>query len=270
MTAARACAVAAAALFAACAGFEVAPAEATLREERGDPGIEAETRRAIAAADAAPADPNAAVAASRQLFVAADHRIQRATCAWLAAHPNAARADVLDADERVPEAVRAEVASLCTRGLEFADRAALRLPDDVDARLCQALHTSLLAWSQGAAKALVAGYGRRIGAAVDAAIALDPAFDGAAPLRLSGRFRSKAPWPYGDKPAAERALQRAVQLAPNVVNRLFFGDALAASKRFAEAEVEWRAAVDAPADASTRHVADFLREQARRRLSAPQ
>lgn len=254
----------------ACAPFDAPPAEATLREDRGDPAIEARTREAIAAADAAPADPKAALAASRWLFVAADWRMQRATCEWLRAHPAAARADVLAADERVPEPVRKEVASLCTRGLEFADRAAVRLPDDVDARLHQALHTSLLAWSQGVAKALVAGYGRRIGNAVDAAIALDPEFDGAAPLRLAGRFRSQAPWPYGDKPAAERALQRAVQVRSNLVNRLFYGDALAASQRFAEAEVEWRAAVDAKSDAATQWTGEFLREQAHRRLVAPE
>lgn len=258
------------AALAACVGPAVAPAEATLREDRADAALEAAARRAIAAADAAPADAKAAVAAARALFAAADQRLQRATCDWLAAHPAAARADVLDADERVPDAVRREVASLCTRGLEFAERAVQRLPDDVDARLQEALHSSLLAWSQGAAKALVAGYGRRIGKAVDAAIAVDPAFDGAAPLRLSGRFRSKAPWPYGDKAAATQALQRAVQLAPNVLNRLFLGDALAAAQRLAEAEVEWRAAVDAPVDDATRRVADLLREQARRRLAAPQ
>ncbi len=264
-------ALVAALAIAACAPFEPPPpAESTLREERGDPTVEARTRAAIAAAEAAPADPRAALAASRWLFVAADWRMQRATCDWLQAHPAAARADVLAADERVPEGVRKEVASLCARGLEFADRAAARLPDDVDARLHQALHTSLLAWSQGAAKALVAGYGRKITVAVDAAVALDPKHDGAAPLRLAGRFRSQAPWPYGDKPAAERALQRAVQLTPNLVNRLFFGDALAASKRFAEAELEWRAAVDAPSDAATEWTAGFLREQARRRLAAPE
>ncbi|MBM3973287.1 MAG: hypothetical protein FJ301_04215 [Planctomycetes bacterium] len=263
-------AVYAALALAACAPFEVPPAEATLREERGDRALETRTRAAITAADAAPADPKAALVASRWLFFAADWRMQRAICEWLRAHPAAARADVLAADERVPDGVRKEVASLCQRGLEFADRAAAKLPGDVDARLHQALHTSLLAWSQGAAKALVAGYGRTIGNAVDAAVAIDPLFDGAAPLRLAGRFRSQAPWPYGDKPAAERALRRAVQATPNLVNCLFYGDALAASERFAEAEIEWRAAVGARSDAGTQWTGEFLREQARRRLGAPQ
>ncbi len=255
-------------LAAACSTLDVPPAEAALRADAFDQELAAGARRALAAADAVPDDAAAALAASRWLFLAADCRLQRATCEWLRAHPDASREEVLTADDRLPDAVRSEVASLCGRGLEFAERAVRGLPDDVDARLHEGLHASLLAWAEGAAKAVIAGRGRRIGNAIDAAIARDAEFAGAAPLRLAGRFRSKAPWPYGDKPAAIASLQRAVRVEPGVVNRLFLGDALAASRRMAEAEAEWRAAVTAPADDSTRWSAACLREQAQRRLAA--
>ena len=255
-------------LSAACGSLDAPAAEMTLRDDGGEAALAEAARQALAAAEAAPADAAAALAASRWLFLAADHRLQRATCEWLRAHPDVSREEVLAADDRVPDAARAEVASLCARGLEFAERALRARPDDFDARLHEGLHASLLAWAQGAAKALMAGYGRRIDGAIDAVVARDPEFDGAAPLRLAGRFRSKAPWPYGDKPAALAALRRATQAAPGLVNHLFYGDALATSRRLAEAEAEWRAAVAAPADAATRWSGAFLREQARRRLAA--
>lgn len=256
-------------LLAACGSLDAPPAETTLRDDGGEAALAEGARQALAAADAAPADADAALAASRWLFLAADHRLQRATCDWLRAHPQASRDEVLAADDRLPDAARAEVASLCARGLEFAERALRARPDDLDARLHEGLHASLLAWAQGAAKALMAGHGRRIDGAIDAVVARDPEFAGAAPLRLAGRFRGKAPWPYGDKPAALAALRRATQAAPGLVNHLFYGDALAANRRMAEAEAEWRAAVAAPADAATRWSGAFLREQAQRRLDAP-
>ena len=271
MTAPRRAAAALAALAAwsaACGSLDVPPVETALRDG-GDAALAEGTQQALAAAEAAPADATQALAASRWLFFAADHRLQRATCEWLRAHPDASRADVLAADDHLPDAARAEVASLCARGLEFAERALRERPDDVDARLHEGLHCSLLAWAQGAAKALMAGHGRRIDNAIDAIVARDPEFAGAAPLRLAGRFRSKAPWPYGDKASALAALRRATQAAPGLVNHLFYGDALAASRRMAEAEAEWHAALAAPVDDATRWSAPFLREQAQRRLAAP-
>lgn len=52
------------------------------------------------------------------------------------------------------------------------------------------------------------------------------------------------------------------------VNHLFLGDALFAKKDVAAAEAQWRLAVAAPADESTKWSADLLRELARRRLAA--
>jgi len=229
--------------------------------------LDGRTRQALALAEQAPADVDAAIAASRWLFLAADLRLQRATVAWLAAHPEASRAEVLAADDQVADDVRSEIASLCTRGLQLADTAAQMRADDVRVRLHQALHVSLLAWANGPARSLFAGFGPKLVKAIDAAVALDPAHDGAAPLRLAGRFRGKAPWPYGDLAAAEQALARAVQLAPGIVNHLFYGDVLARLDRIDAANVQWQAAAAAAADETTQWSAELLRTQVRERLA---
>lgn len=225
-------------------------------------------RQALAAAEAAPDDAGLAVAAAQHLFAAADLRLQRATVAWLAAHPEATRAEVLAADDRIDDEVRREIASLCQRGLELADHAAANGHGEVAVRLQQAQHVSLLAWANGATRSLLRGYGPRLVKAIDAAVALDQAFDGAAPLRLSGRFRARAPWPYGDHAAAARWLRTAVELAPLPINHLFYGDLLAATGDDAGAELQWRAVRTATPDASTHWSAEELRELARRRLAA--
>ena len=249
----------------ACA-LSAPPADSTLTAATDD--LDASAQRELTAAHAAPDDANAQVAAAMRLFQAADLRLQRATVAWLDAHRDADRAAVLAADDQLGDDVRRDVVSLCTEGLACAERAAASRSDDVAARLHVALHVSLLAWANGPARSLVAGYGGRLVKEVDAAIALDPAFDGGAPLRLAGRFRSKAPWPYGDLAAATQDLTRAVEIASVPVNHLFLGDALFAKKDVAAAEAQWRLAVQARADESTKWSADLLRELARRRLAA--
>lgn len=266
------------ALLAVAAGCTISapPAESTLSSPAasgqaatgGDAELDARTRQALERVAKSPDDVAALVAASESLFLAADLRLQRATVAWLHAHADVKRADVLTADDQLADDVRTAIASLCTRGLELADRAAAKDPKNVGARLHQALHVSLLAWANGPARSLFAGYGPKLVAAIDAAVALDPAHDGAAPLRLSGRFRGKAPWPYGDLEAATKSLGRAVELAPGLVNHLFYGDVLARRDQHAEAEAQWQAAASAPSDAATQWSGELLRELARARLTA--
>jgi hypothetical protein len=257
---------------AACGTLSAPPAEQTLGAnpvaDTATADLDQRTQQALAAVAQFPDDVAALVEASRFLFLAADRRLQQATVAWLAAHPAVARAEVLVADDQLGDDVRTGIASLCTRGLEFADRAAALAPNDVRARLHQALHLSLLAWANGPARSLFAGYGPKLVAAIDAAVAIDPAHDGAAPLRLSGRFRSKAPWPYGDLAAAEKSLLRAVELAPGIVNHLFCGDVLQLRDRPDAAEVQWRAAVAAAADDGTRWSVAPLRALAQARLAS--
>ncbi len=257
--------------FAACtlsappAGHTLVPAAAG---EAAAPEIDALAAAALAAAHDAPADAAVQLSAAARLFQAADLRLQRATVAWLEAHPDADHATVLAAEDQLGTEVRVAIVSLCTDGLACAERAAQLRPDDAGAALHVGLHLSLLAWANGPTRSLFAGYGGRLVAAIDRALALDATVDHGAPLRLQGRFRSKAPWPYRDLPAALAALARAVEIAPLPVSLLFHGDALAAAGDRAGAEAQWRRAAEAKAEVSTRWSADLMRDLARRRLAA--
>jgi hypothetical protein len=222
---------------------------------------------ALAAAEAAPGDSALGVAAARALFAAADHRLQRAIGDWLTQHPEAPLADVLLADDQVGDDVRKQIVSLCTQGLELAQRAASQ-PGSAAAGLQVALNLSLLAWANGATRSLLAGYGPKLAKAIDAAVAADATIEGAGPLRLQGRFRSKAPWPYGDRALAVRSLQRACELHPIAIHWLFLGDALWGRELADEARSAWRQATTAGDDDSTRAVGDLLRQQAMARLRA--
>lgn len=254
-------------LFGACA-MSARPAEQTLDTAGETAALDTGTRRAVEAARAAPTDLVLQVEASAWLFQAADLRLQRGSLAFLDAHPTALPGEVLAAEDHIEAAEREAILSLCTAGLDFADRAAALAPKDPAARLHQALHLSLIAWANGPARSLMAGYGGKLVAAIDAALALDRDFDHGAVLRLQGRFRSKAPWPYGDMRLALESLRRAVELASLPVNHLFLGDALATHGELDAARVQWQAVITAEADASTRWSADLLRELARRRLAA--
>lgn len=256
-------------LAAAACAMEAKPVEAMFAEPASDDAkaeLDAVTQQAIAAARASVGDSGLAVAAAQRLFQSADLRLQRASVAWLDAHPGAKLRDVLATEDRLGDDVRGEILSLCTAGLEFADRAAAMDPRCVGARLHQGLHLSLIAWANGPARSLVAGHGSRLVAAIAAALAIDPEFDGGAPLRLQGRFRSKAPWPYGDVPTATAALTRAVAIGSVPVAHLFLGDAMVAAGDLPAARHQWQLAPQAAADESTRWSAELLRELARRRL----
>jgi len=230
--------------------------------------LDREAGEALAASKQRPDDADLALRAAAVLFQAADLRLQRGVLAFLDAHPDASIGAVRTADDDVADAVRTEVLSLCTDGLAAADRAAASRPQDVAVQLHRALHLSLIAWANGPARSLFAGYGGKLVAAIDAAVAADPAFDHAAPLRLQGRFRAQAPWPYGDLPQARQALARAVELAPIAINLLFSGDALWVGGDRDAAAAQWQLASAADGDESTRWSTPLLRELARRRLAA--
>jgi hypothetical protein len=254
----------------ACA-LSAPPAEQALAPAGAPAGeLDALAQAALERARAAPDDVAWQVEAAQRLFQAADLRLQRATLAWLDAHPDATRAAVLAAEDQVADAERTAILSLCTSGLELAQRARDAEPGNVAAALHTGLHLSLIAWANGPARSLFAGYGPKLVAAIDAALALDRTCDGGAPLRLQGRFRGQAPWPYGDLDVARAALAEAVELRPVPVSHLFFGDVLAKRGEHDAARAQWQLAVAAEADESTRWSADLLRELARRRLAAPE
>ena len=257
------------ALCAACA-LSAPPADTTLRSDADPDDVEALAQAALARARAADADEllPAQLEATALLFAAADRRLQQATNDWLDAHPEATRAEVLAADDQLDDEVRTGILSLCTAGLELADAARAAHPDDAAAALHAGLHLSLVAWANGPARSLFAGYGPKLVVAIEAAVRLDRAQDGGAPLRLQGRFRARAPWPYGDLELARRSLEEAVALRSVPVNHLFLGDVLCAVGDLAAAREQWQFARTSPADAATRWSADLLRRQAERRLAA--
>ncbi|MEZ5962509.1 MAG: hypothetical protein R3F56_01565 [Planctomycetota bacterium] len=220
---------------------------------------------AVQAHKATPTDVDLALAVAERAFEAADVRMQRAA---LSTTEQATTMDeVLAADDHVPDDVRAEILSLATTGRALAEQAAAASPERVAAHLQVALHLSLLAWANGPTRSLFAGYGPKLVAAIDKALALDPTFDGGAPLRLQGRFRGQAPWPYGDPALARTSLTRAVELAPVPVSRVFLGDVLWAAHDPDAARAQWQQATTAAPDASTRWSAPILQELARRRLA---
>ena len=247
------------------AGADGGPAPATAAAE-----LDALAQQALAASAAAPVDAELALRATAALFQAADLRLQRASLALLDAAPDADLATVTSVDDRVTDPARTEILSLCTAGLDAADRALRQRPGDVGAHLHRGLHLSLIAWANGPARSLFAGYGGQLTAAIDAAVAAAPEFDHGAPLRLQGRFRSKAPWPYGDAALAQASLRRCVALAPIAVNQLFLGDALWFAGDRDGARAAWQAAAAADGDESTRWSNSLLQELARRRLAALQ
>lgn len=254
----------------ACA-LEAPPAERLLLDSPASPATTAEidrqAREALERSKAKPDDVELALRASALLFAAADARMQRASLALLAGDEKDPET-LIRVDDRVGDPARTEILSLCQSGLDAAERAIAQAPDSVGAHLHKGLHLSLVAWANGPARSAFAGYGSRLVDAIARAVALDPTFDHASPLRLQGRFRSQAPWPYKDREVARAALERAVELSPVVVNHLFLGDACWLDNDQGGARLHWLAATRAAGTEATKASDDQLRELARRRIEA--
>lgn len=214
-----------------------------------------------------PDDAALAVDAARSLFRAADVRMQRAELELLAKADVENPADLIGLDDDIGDSVRGEVLSLVEEGTKLADHALELTPDDPGARLYHALDLSLTGWGVGTMQALLRGLGPKISTATKQALKPDPTFEGGAPLRLRGRFLTRAPWPYGDLDQALDLLRRAVRVAPVPVNHLFLGDALWLNDQHDAAVAEWRQAVDAKADGHAEATDDVQREFARHRLA---
>lgn len=208
-----------------------------------------------------------ALAAADRLFDVVDVRIQRSLAEAVQRLSRPTMDEILAAESELPDALRQEVVSLSATGVEAAD-AALAFEPSVAAHQSLALHLTMLAWANGAVRALMAGYGSRIQSHVDQAIELDPGWDGAAPLRLRGRFLAQAPWPVGDLEAARRDLERAVAIAPLPIHHLFLGDVLYALDDAVGAKAEWQRVLESEPDAATKRVYPFHQTMARARLEA--
>lgn len=219
------------------------------------------------AADAHPEDSNLAVEASRALFLAADLRLQGAVALYLEARADLTLEEVLDAEDQLPAEVTEALRGLCAEGLTRAETAVALAPEDVAGLQYRALHLSLVAWAEGPSVALFSGHGAAIPEALGLALAADETFEGAAPLRLEGRFRARAPWPYRDRKRAREALERAVELAPVPVNHLFLGDLLQVIGETEAARESWRAVLISEPDEVSAGTAPLHRALAQRRLA---
>jgi len=237
----------------------------SLDEQLGQ--VDARATAARLAADAQPEDPRLAVEASRALFLAADLRMQRALVAYLEANADLTLEEVLDAEDQLSSEVTEAVRGLCSEGLTRAKAAVALAPEDVAGHQYKALHLSLVAWAEGASAALFSGHAAAIPKAMASAVAADEGFEGAAPLRLEGRFRTRAPWPYRDRKRAREALERAVELAPVPVNHLFLGDLLQVLGEEGAARENWRAVLVTVPDKVSTGVVMLHHSLARRRLA---
>lgn len=210
-----------------------------------------------------PDDADAQVAAAEVLFGAAELEYQQGLAAALNAEPPRSVEVLLRTQDRLSQGVHGRVLAMCEEGARFARRGIELDPDRADARLQLAKHLSRAAWAKGATRALFAGDGPRLRDAIQAAVEADAELDHAAPLRLQGRFLSRAPWPYRDRPRARRILERALHLAPLAVHHLFLAEVLYREGEQHAALVHWQQVLVAKADDSTRAALPYHREFAR-------
>ncbi len=206
--------------------------------------------------------------ASRALVFNADMRIQADVCFRFDPSDLPDPRVLIEAEDDVTAELKAQIRSLAVSSRDLADRALAARAEDAAARLFSTLGNGLFLWSLGPLQALANGAAttlpRRIGSLAED----HPGFEGASPLRLKGRFQSRAPWPYKDQPGGVETLTRAAEFAPIPLNLLFLGDAQWLAGDAAAARDAWERATRARADAETKDAAPLLREISRLRLLA--
>lgn len=251
-----------------------APAELPGRDELrayADARLEAYDERCralLGAARAQDADYDTVIAAARALVFNADLRIQSHLAFAFDPADLPEPKVLIDAEDDVPAELQKDVRSLVDATRTFADRALELREGDPAARLFSTLGTSLYLWSLGPLQALTSGDAGALPKRIKGLAADHPDFEGAAPLRLKGRFQSRAPWPYRDVEEGVATLEQAVERAPLPLNLLFLGDARWLGGDREGALEAWRRATAATADEETRDVSPLLREIARLRVLA--
>lgn len=206
--------------------------------------------------------------ASRALVFNADMRIQADVCFRFDPSDLPGPQALIEAEDDVTSELKAQVRSLAISSRDLADRALLLREEDAAARLFSTLGSGLFLWTLGPLQALANGAATTLPLRIGSLAEDHPGFEGASPLRLKGRFQSRAPWPYKDKPGGVETLSRAVEFAPIPLNLLFLGDAHWIAGDPAAAVDSWERATRARADAETRISAPLIREIARVRLVA--
>jgi len=175
---------------------------------------------------------------------------------------------LISAEDDVSSDLKADVRSLAKSSRDLADRALELREGDPAGRLFSTLGTGLYLWSLGPLEALANGAATTLPRRVKSLAEDHPEFEGASPLRLKGRFQSRAPWPYKDVEGGVETLTRAAEVAPIPLNLLFLGDAHWLDGSPDAARDAWRRAMRADADEETEAAAPALREIARLRLLA--
>jgi len=176
-------------------------------------------------------------------------------------------AELVDADDRLDAAARADLRTLADGGAREGAAAVALAPDRVEGQLYLALNLSLLALAKSRAAAVLEGLPGAIREHCDKAIAIDKAYADGGALRLLGRFLSSAPWPVRDLDAAQRALEDANAIAPVRANYLFLGDVWYRRDDLPRAAAAWAQAVALPAQPATAAIDGAVQELARRRLA---
>ncbi len=175
---------------------------------------------------------------------------------------------LIDLEDEVPSALKSEIRSLASGSARFARRALALRPGDPAAELFSTLGTGLRLWSMPTLQALASGAATTLPGQIKRLAAASPDFEGASPLRLKGRFQSRAPWPFKDLEAGRDTLAAAVEVAPIPLNLLFLGDAHWLCGESEAALERWLEATIAKADAETEAAAPFIREIARLRIES--
>lgn len=113
-----------------------------------------------------------------------------------------------------------------TRAAKICERAAREEPSRVEGHFWSGVNLALLAALEKPLKALRPALAAR--RALRRAVALDPAYHGAGPLRVLARLEAKLPAFLGGGQARARAnFEKAIALAPaNTVTRLYFAELL--------------------------------------------
>ncbi len=173
---------------------------------------------------------------------------------------------LIDGEDNVSSELKGEVRSLAKSSKGLADRALKMRADDPGAWLFSTLGAGLFLWSLGPLEAITSGGATSLPKKIKALADAHPDFEGASPLRLKGRFQSRAPWPYKDKSGGVETLEKAVEVAPIPLNLLFLGDAYWINGQQADAVAAWERATRADADKETMIAAPLLREIARLRV----
>ena len=223
-------------------------------------------RPLLDAARAEEADYETLMTASNALMLNADLRLQTALAFQFDPRDLPSPMELIDGENDLSGALKSEIRSLSKSSRELAERALDLRPDDPGARLLSAFGLSLVLWSLSPLQAAAHGGAGTLAKNTASLTADHPGFEAAAPLRLQGRFRSRAPWPYADRKLGVTSLESAVERAPVPLNLLFLGDAYWIVDRKDEAVEMWERATQAETGDGPQDSAPLVRESARLRI----